>query len=366
MMPKPKLPHLYPEITRHKKLVWYVRRGQGPRTRIREEYGTPEFLAAYHAALAGSPAVRKGPGAGKTPHTLAWAIDLYRNSPEWTTLAQETRRRRSYILQTIAESASHVALVHIDAKVIREGRDRRSETPHAANDFLKTIRGLLEWAKKAQHIEKNPAAGITALPTQNASGFHTWTEEEVARFEAQWALGTRQRLAFDIFRYTGLRRGDAVRAGRQHVKDGILTIRTEKTGETVTVAVLPPLAASIEATTTGNMTFLITEYGKPFSKAGFGNWFRGACIEAGCPGSAHGLRKHAATMAAENGATERQLDAMFGWTGGKMAAHYTRAADRKRMGIEGAKLFLKAQSANEIPRTSQGLTPAPIRKAQND
>jgi len=47
--------------------------------------------------------------------------------------------------------------------------------------------------------------------------------------------------------------------------------------------------------------------------------------------SAHGIRKAAATRAAENGATERELEAIFGWSGGRMATFYTKTANRTRL-----------------------------------
>ncbi len=64
-------------------------------------------------------------------------------------------------------------------------------------------------------------------------------------------------------------------------------------------------------------------------KESLGNWFREACNDAGITGkSAHGFRKAAATLAAESGATEKELDAMFGWRGGGMAKLYTKSAER--------------------------------------
>jgi hypothetical protein len=41
------------------------------------------------------------------------------------------------------------------------------------------------------------------------------------------------------------------------------------------------------------------------------------------------LRKAGATIAAENGASERQLMAIFGWQTSKQAVLYTRAAEQK-------------------------------------
>jgi integrase len=131
--------------------------------------------------------------------------------------------------------------------------------------------------------------------------------------------------------YTGLRRGDAAILGRQHVRDGVIVTRTEKTRQTVTIPLLPELAEIIAATRTGDLALIATNNGRPMTKESFGNWFRNACRAAGVPGTAHGLRKAGATRAANNGATEAELEAIFGWRGGRMASLYTRHADRTRL-----------------------------------
>jgi integrase len=81
----------------------------------------------------------------------------------------------------------------------------------------------------------------------------------------------------------------------------------------------------------GELTFLVNEFGRAFTDAGFGNWFRDRCVEAGVPGRAHGLRKAGATIAANNDATAHQLMALFGWDTLKEAEKYTRAADQVRL-----------------------------------
>jgi integrase len=91
--------------------------------------------------------------------------------------------------------------------------------------------------------------------------------------------------------YTGLRRGDAAILGRQHVSDGVITMRAEKTGAQLTIPILPELARVIEATKTGDLTYVATPSGGPMRKESFGNWFGEACRAAKVPGSAHGLRK---------------------------------------------------------------------------
>jgi integrase len=352
-MPRPRPPHLHREETRHGSVVWYVRRDRGARIRIRAEYGSDGFWAEYRAAVEGAPRPSKGAKAG----TLTWALDHYRKSSAWAGLSTATRRQRENIYHAVIKTAGSVPLRGITSETIRAGRERRAATPHAANNFLKAMRGFFAWALEDNLIAADPTKGVKLLAGPNdADGFHAWSQDELDRFEARWPVGTRERLAFDLLLYTGLRRGDAVRVGRQHVRDGVITIRTEKhrrgkLGEEVSIPILPPLAASLEATKTGDLAFLINELGHPWVKESFGNWFGDACRKAGCPGSAHGLRKAGATRAAERGATERQLMAIFGWSTGKMAQHYTRAADRKRLARDAAELLLPAQSENKSSRT---------------
>jgi integrase len=158
--------------------------------------------------------------------------------------------------------------------------------------------------------------------------------EDVIAYEK--ALANRHAAArwLDVLLYTGLRRGDAVRLGRQHVRDGIATIKTEKTEVVVTLPILPVLAQTLVAGPCGDLTFIVGANNKPLTKESFGNNFKDACRSAGVPGSAHGVRKMAATRAANAGATVAQLEAIFGWSGGRMAALYTKAADRRRLAIE--------------------------------
>ncbi len=112
--------------------------------------------------------------------------------------------------------------------------------------------------------------------------------------------------------------------------------------------ILPELRAVLDATRSGHLNYLVTEFGKPFTATGFGNWFRKRCDEAGLPQcSAHGLRKAGATIAADNGATEHQLMAIFGWDSPKQAALYTRGADRKRLASGAMHLLMPSQTENE-------------------
>ncbi|WP_197031026.1 hypothetical protein [Methylobacterium sp. 10] len=161
-------------------------------------------------------------------------VDRYVNSAQWSEgLSGATRAQRHGLLQAMVAIAGNERLADINRRSIQEGMDRRKEKPHGANDWLKTMRGLFGWAVDREFIPADPTRGVTLLAGVNdRNGFHTWTDEEVARFEARWKLGTRERLALDLLLYTGLRRGDAARVGRPHVRNGVLRVTTEKTGRT--------------------------------------------------------------------------------------------------------------------------------------
>jgi integrase len=332
-MPPHRPPHLHREKTRHGKLVWYVRAGgssRGPRLRLHAEYGTAKFWEEYQAALASKPVKSEPPHAG----TLAWLLERYRETTAWTYLSPATRRQRENIFTQILEMAGKQPFAKITTSVIMAGRDRRANTPVQARKFLDAMRGLFRWAARAGLIKADPTFGVENLRIPKTDGFTVWSEDDIAAYEARWPVGTRQRVWLDVLIYTGLRRGDAVRLGRQHVRNGIATVKTEKSGYRVEVSlpILPVLAKTLEAGPCGDLTFIAGENGHPFAKESFGNLFRKACNAAGLRRrSAHGLRKAAATRAANAGATVAELEAIFGWSGGSMAALYTRAADRRRL-----------------------------------
>ena len=339
LMPRPALPYLHRERTRHGKTVWYVHRKGSARIRIRADYGTPEFMAAYRAALEG---VSVGhPRASAAKGSLAWLIARYRESAAWTQLSVATRRQRELIFDQVMAKAGNVPFRAIGKRAVQSGMDDRRSTPFAANNYLKAVRGLFGWAAAAEYIVANPAADVQFIFAKT-QGHEPWTADDVARYEARWPEGTRERVWLHVLLYTGLRLGDACIVGRQHISDGVISLKTEKTGVQIDLPILPPLAATLAAGPLGDLAFISNHYGRPFVKEAFGNAFRRACIEAGVKGkSAHGLRKTLASMGAELGLTEEQLKSWFGWTTGRMSAIYTRAARRKQMANEAGTVFAR-------------------------
>lgn len=333
-MPRPRKPYVQRERTRHGRVVWYFRRGTGPRIRLPGDYESPEWLDAYMQALGGQAApVARRQAAG----TLEWLVERYYGSTAWAGLSEATKRQRRSIYRRMLESGGTFELAELTRSLIVEGRDRRASTPGAAVCFVKAMRALCRWAVEAGHIDTDPTEGVRAVDP-DTPGFHTWTVDEVRAYQAAYAFGTRERLALDVLLYTGMRRSDAVLFGRQHIRNGVIEYRSQKTGIEVALPLLEPLRASIEAATPkGSLAILTTEQGTPWaSPDSFGNWFRKKCSAIGLPGRAHGLRKAGATIAAENGATDRQLMAMFGWKKERQAGVYTRKADARLLAREAA------------------------------
>ncbi len=180
--------------------------------------------------------------------------------------------------------------------------------------------------------DNNPAAKIEMLPPNNPEGFHAWSISDLEQYEQTHPIGTKARLALALFLYTGQRKGDVVRMGRQHVRDGWLSIRQQKTGMLVDIPILDSLQEAIDASPTGDLTFIVTSFNKPFTSNGFGNRMRKWCDEAGLPEcSSHGLRKAMATRLADLGCSTHEISAIGGWETLKEVERYTKQANRKRL-----------------------------------
>lgn len=346
-LPRPRPPYLHRTVTRHGAVAWYVWRGKGhPKIRVRGDYSSAEFMASYQAAVNGEAAPKK-PGAKNG--TLEWLIRQYQQSMAWNPgLSATTRKKRDAIFRRVIEKGGEAPASAITQQHIAQTRDKMRATPFQAIQFLKAMRGLFAWAVEAQHVQTNPTTEIKTK-TPKTDGHHVWTDDEVCQFEARWPIGTRERLALAVLLYTGLRLSDAIRLGRQHVKNGVATLRADKNNKSLSLPILPDLARIIEASQTGDLAFFARKDGAKMSESGAGKFFRVACDAAGVPGSAHGLRKAGATRAAENGATEKQMEALFCWrSGSKMAGLYTRTADRARLSQEAAHLLARNENGTSI------------------
>lgn len=346
-MPRPRPPHLQRGKSRHGKHYWFVQVRRGaPKVRIPDhlEYGSVEFSAAYEAALANKPAT-KAPAIKASQGTLEWAWLLYMQSGSWQSKAVATRRQRENIMKHVLKTAGSSPLSDIDSPAIQDGIERRSKTPSQAKNFKQMMNQFFIWLKRSKIVADNPCDGSQLPKRPRTGGFKEWSYDEILKYEKRWPIGTRERVMLDVYMYTGLRRGDAAVVGKQHVRDGVISLQTEKTGQWVHIPLLEVLKKTLAASPTGDLSFNAKLDGKPFKKESLGNAFKDAAKLAGVMDkSAHGLRKAAATRAADAGATAHELMAIFGWIDIKEAEIYTRQADRKRLAARAMGMLEQSKS----------------------
>jgi integrase len=288
---------------------------------------SPAFMAAYEAALNDRTVAPSTPAKSGTVH--AAMIGYLQSAGFSTGIAKSTQATRRRILTNFGREHGDkpIGLMHQQAlqNIIAK------LTPANQRGFKKAMRGFIDYAVSHNLLKVDPLLSVK-VAKMKSSGIHTWSEEEIAQYETRHAPGTKARLALELLLQTGHARCDVTRMGRQHVKAGLLSMRRAKTGVQFDIPLLPQLVAELEVHPKDRLTFLVTEYGKPFAPAGFGNWFRERCNEAGLKHcSAHGLRKAAAVRHALNGATAPELMAWFGWKTLAEAQRYIEAANRIRL-----------------------------------
>ncbi len=336
------------------KMRHYFRR-KGVRVALPGAPGSDEFEAAYASALAGETATRNlGPKPRKGTLS-ALAVEYYR-SPDFCGLKPVTQRTYRSVIEPLREKHGDKPVNRLERRHIKT-LVAECSGPGAANKLLRYFRLLLEYAVELEWISSNPARGIKKMNV-GGEGFAEWPEDLIEQFQAYWKIGSKQRLAFDLLLYTGQRRSDVVGMMRSHVRDGAIRVVQQKTGTPLWLPIHADLAESIDATDISGLAFLQTEYARPFTAAGFGNWFRRQCDTAGIAKgySAHGLRKAAGRRLADAGATAHQIMAVLGHKSLSEAERYTRGADQKR---NAAAALEKISARTEVEREVSS-TPARV------
>ena len=215
-------------FTAHGKPYYYFRKPGCARVKLPGLPGSAEFMEAYQAALAASAppsdigAKRSGPG------TVNALVALYANSSQFKhEIAAETRRTMWAILRRFGDvhGGKRVALLRREHLLaILDGRP-----PFARRNWLRALRPLLDFAVSIKWLAENPANDIKAKVPRKGEGFRAWGEEQIAAFHQHYAFGTRARLALELLLNTTQRRSDVVRMGPQHIRNGLLHVRQQKT-----------------------------------------------------------------------------------------------------------------------------------------
>jgi integrase len=345
-------------IDRHGHPRFYFRRPGFPRRALPGLPFSEEFMKAYTEAMAGQVAPVRGHREIR-PGTMSALRVSYFNSAGFRSLASRTQSDYRGIIDRFCEEVGNNRVALLQRKHIVEMMADRSSKPGRANGFLKVLRRMMKHAIEVGLRQDDPTRDVDPIRVRTA-GYHSWTEEEIAQFESAHPIGTKARLALALLLHTGQRRSDVVRMGRQHVRDGLLHVKQAKTGAELWIPILPELQEIIAASSVGQMTFLVTEFGKPYSGGGFGNWFRKQCSKAGLRDwcSVHGLRKATARRLADAGCTAHEIAAITGHASLKEVARYTKGADQIRLAIAAMQKMRATIQENET--CSSSVNPAVV------
>lgn len=335
------IPYVHAYRDRHGKERYYYRR-DGKRIALPAPDG-PDFLERYNAAaaqfLAASDAVKQR----GEPGTFARLIGDYYNSIDFKRLKGSTAGVYRNMLDNFAAKHGHrrvdqMKRQHVDALVAS-----MADRPGAANSFLKRLKKLMGFALERGWITSDPTLRLRGF---KAGEIHTWSDAEIAQFEAHWPIGSKQRLAFALHLFTGQRRSDVHRMTWADYDGEFIRVVQEKTGAKLDVPPHPALRAILDATPRNHVAILVTEYGRAFTVAGYGAWINGAIRAAGLPEQcvAHGLRKAAARRLAEAGCSTLEIMSITGHKTLGEVERYTRAASQRRLAREA----IAKQSQNKI------------------
>jgi len=305
---------------------YYFRRKGQPKKALPGVTGSAEFMAAYNECLK---AANLLPHLTHDRNSLSTLIDGYYRSQEFLKLNSRSQIVRRQILNRFATEHGAKPYAKMERRHVLFIRDAMADRPGAATNLIKALRSLFSYALDYDLVKVNPAAQVDYLKAKG-NGFHSWTIEEVRKFEAKHPIGTKARLAMALLLYTGQRRSDVVKFGKQMVRSGRLHYSQQKTGKPMSTRIIAPLLEIINATPATGLAFLETSFGMPFTANGFGNAFREWCDEAGLPHcSSHGLRKALGARLAELGASTKQIQNALGHETLAQASLYTKAADEQ-------------------------------------
>lgn len=324
---------------RHGKWRHYFRRPGQKQVALPGMPGSKEFMAAYEAA-AGAEPVKVQPGKSRvTPYSMNALIVEFYQSVRFRDLRPGSQKQYRALLEQfrVRELKPGLTYGEIDARHYRPKDlakivQAMHDTPAQANHLLSLLRAVFRLAIQLDWITANPAREVDR-PKLSKDGIAPWSEEDIATYEAYWPSGTRQRLAMALLLYTGQRRSDVHTMGRQHLKDGRIHVKQIKTDKRLAIRIHSALQAEVDQVPETQLTFILTDYGKPFSAAGFSIWLKKMAAQAGVPDrSPHGLRKAAGRRLAEAGCSAKQIMAILGHDTLKEAERYTRDADQERLG----------------------------------
>lgn len=321
MTRKASLPHVNEFKDRHGNVRRYVRRG-GRSVPLKLSPDDAGYLAEYQEAL------KKAEPAGRKPEDGTWdaMCDEYLVSSRFTKRMGE--RNRAETRREILKIRKRWGDKPVNALLTRHvelWQDELSEKPGAANNMLACVRKLLSFGSRRGYCTTNVAAGVEKLPIGE---YPSWDDEELAQYEAKWAIGTRERLAYALALYTGQRKGDLLRMTWAHFEGPMVKVAQHKTGKKLKIPVHPKLREVLDRGGATSKGLLL-----PIKSRHFGTIMANAISKAKLPAHCvlHGLRKAATRRLAEVGCTAHEIMAITGHATLAMVQKYAKDANQERL-----------------------------------
>lgn len=317
-----------------------VRQAGDPSKRVRIHVSPDhaDFLEHYSAARAGiMTKAEDRPQA--IPNTVSWLIrkylDAYEILVETGQQSPKTLKKKRGIFKKILKGEWANKRLNIPRQKIVEYQMSMARTPAAADDMVKAVRSMYNWAiDPAKICEVNPAMGIPNID-KGKGGAKPWTVADLQKFKKYHPPGTTPYLVLTILMFTACRIGDAALLGRDNefTRQGVKGIGwqpTKKNSPFVEIPMIPPLYKATRLSNVIGPTYLLTWFGKPFATSeSLGQSFIRWCKEAGLQNrSAHGIRKAAGHLLAVEGCTQYQIMAIHGHAQAQTSEIYTKGVER--------------------------------------
>ncbi|WP_419797607.1 MAG: tyrosine-type recombinase/integrase [Terasakiella sp.] len=314
-------------VTEHKRpggySDFYYRRN-GQLQKIKGERHSDEFLANYARIHASFEDIKERCRGG-----FDHLCEQYQKSTDFLNLKESTRREYRLDLDRLRQIFGHMDLCEIKRGLIKEMQAEFHNKPGTANNLLRTMKKVLNFAVDMEYIPVSPAERIKRLK----GGEHLpWTEEEITTFLEAETTPVQMRYAVLFALFTGQRVGDIIKMLWSDIKDGRVTVIQQKTGVRLRIPLHPKLSEIIPTMSKDNVNILTTSSNQRWGISNFKRVFKKASRDAGIPENKvfHGLRKNATVMLLEAGCSVDETKAITGHKTTAMIEHYGKGINQER------------------------------------
>ena len=329
-MKKMTLPYIH-EFTKRGQVFRYVRKA-GKKVRLRLAPEHQDFLAEYQAALV----KLKGPPPSDPGALGSWnaLIDTYLDCAHFEGLRESTKAENKRECRYIRARWGTKPVDRLEACHVLKWQDELKKLPGKANNMLACVKMLLKFGRGRKF--KTPAYDeILEIKELKIGELRGWTEAELAKFEAKWEVGTRERLIYALALYTGQRKADLLAMTRAHIDVGFIGVAQQKTGVRLAIPIHRRLSEAIDAMDVQGLALIARLDGQPLRSRELHDVFASATQSAGLEGCVlHGLRKAATRRLIEAGASDAEVMAITGHETAEMLKLYSKGKNQKRLATQ--------------------------------